>query len=229
MATRSINLQPKTLLTTPAAPTVTPQGTTGATTYGYKIVKLGAATANQGGPIQAFGGRRTGIASAEGTTATGNAAITSVNFNRVTWINDPLATGYDIYRTTGGPNQGKIGTVGAGVVQFDDTGSNAILPADGTTAPAVDTTGVSDWFDTQGGGAFWSLIVTGVFVGTYKLEGSTDATLGINAAAAPYPVSTDTTAIGVNPLGPTSPFVRVRNTAFTSGTPTMMIHERSAG
>lgn len=92
----------------PTGVVVSPQGTTGATTYGYRVTALGG------------GGETTGAT--EGTTATGNAALSGANFNRVTWNAVTGASGYAIYRTTGGATQGKIGTVVAGVLTFDDTG-----------------------------------------------------------------------------------------------------------
>jgi hypothetical protein len=93
-------------LGTPSGVVVTPQGTTGAATYGYRVTALG-------------GGGET-LAATEGTTATGNATLTGANFNRVTWNALTGASGYAIYRTTGGATQGKIGT--STTATFDDTG-----------------------------------------------------------------------------------------------------------
>src|SRR3990167_5275670 len=108
-----------------AAPTITPQGTTGATTYGYKIV------ATNGGGVT--------IASTEGTTATGNATLDGTNFNRIDWVAPTVTpTGYKVYRTTGGAAQGLIATITSGsTVSLDDTG----LVGGGGTAESVNTTG----------------------------------------------------------------------------------------
>lgn len=95
-------------LTTPTGVSVTPQGTAGAVTYGYRV--------------SAVGGSGETLAAAEQTTATGNATLTGVNFNRVAWTAVTGAGGYNIYRTTGGATQGKIGFIAAGTNQFDDTG-----------------------------------------------------------------------------------------------------------
>lgn len=114
------------VLSDPSAPTVTPQGTTGATTYSYKVVAM----------------HRQGqtAASSAGSTTTGNASLSSTDFNRITWTAVAGATAYRVYRTVGGATTGQIGIVGA-VTQFDDTG----LTADATTAPSVNTAGGRFW------------------------------------------------------------------------------------
>ncbi|MFZ6022612.1 MAG: hypothetical protein ACOYT9_04065 [Patescibacteria group bacterium] len=100
-------------LGTPGAPTVTPQGTTGAATWTYKISAVNA-TGNET------------VLSANGSTATGNATLSGTNFNRITWSETPGAAAYRIYRVATGtsPNTtGYIGTVDANsTLQFDDTG-----------------------------------------------------------------------------------------------------------
>jgi hypothetical protein len=109
----------------PPAPTVTPQGTTGAAAYSYVLV------------ARAADGRFTG-ASVVGSTATGNAVLTGVNKNHLTWVDPAGAELIEIYRTVGGGSIGIIGSVAAGVQAFDDTG----LVGDGTTAPVANSTGV---------------------------------------------------------------------------------------
>lgn len=113
-------------ISTPALPVVTPTGAAGATTYTYKIV--------------ARNRDQRSIASAAGTTTTGNATLTSSNFNRITWTAVTGATFYEIYRTVGGATLGIVAIVGA-VVQLDDTG----LTGDLSTAPT-----------TASGGIFWT-------------------------------------------------------------------------
>lgn len=106
---------------TPGAPTVTPQGTTGTTSYSYRISAIDADGET--------------LASAAGTTATGNAALTSGNFNRVTWAAVARATGYRVYgRVAAG--ELLIATLGL-VTTYDDTGT--VTPAG--ALPATDTTG----------------------------------------------------------------------------------------
>lgn len=117
-------------LTTPSAPTVTPQGTTGATAYSYKI--------------EALNRDQTSIASSAGSTATGNATLSSTNFNRVTWTAVTGASAYRVYRSAsaGTPSTtGVIAIVGSSALQLDDTG----LAGDASTAPTAVT-----------GGAFWT-------------------------------------------------------------------------
>lgn len=100
-------------LGTPDAPTVTPQGTTGAATWTYKISVVNA-TGNET------------VLSANGSTTSGNATLSGTNFNRITWSATPGAAAYRIYRVATGtsPNTtGYIGTVDAhSTLQFDDTG-----------------------------------------------------------------------------------------------------------
>lgn len=117
-------------LTDPSAPTVTPQGTTGATSYSYKVVAM-----HRHGQT---------AASAAGSTATGNAALSSTDFNRITWTAVTNATAYRVYRTVGGATTGQIAVVGA-VTQLDDTG----LTADATTAPTTNTAGGQFWSSAE--------------------------------------------------------------------------------
>ena len=111
---------------TPGTPTVTATGTTGATTYGYKIVS-----------IDTRSGLQTTPAGTEGTASDGNAALSATNYNAISWTAVANAVGYRVYRTTGGATQGLIATLmGSGSTSLNDTG----LVADGTTAPTVNTT-----------------------------------------------------------------------------------------
>jgi hypothetical protein len=117
-------------LSTPGAITVSPQGTPGAATWTYKLVALNANGSTEAG--------------AAGSTTTGNATLTGVNFNRLTWTAVTGAIGYWIYRTVSGGTPatiGRIATVGA-VTTFDDTG----FTGDTTTAPTVNTSGLDSPF-----------------------------------------------------------------------------------
>jgi hypothetical protein len=109
----------------PSAPTVTPQGTTGATTYCYKIV---------GNERYDFSVQS--AASVQGCTTTGNATLTSVNSNLLTAYADTLYAyrNLSVYRVTGGATQGLI-AAGVGK-KFTDTG----LAGDGSTPTAINTT-----------------------------------------------------------------------------------------
>lgn len=112
----------------PAAPTVTPSGTPGVTSYSYRVV--------------AVAGTKVTDASAAGSTTTGNATLTGSDFNRVAWSAPAGAVGvteYRVYRSVGGATQGLIGTVAVGTTQFDDTGLAAAgsVPAQNTTQMAA--------------------------------------------------------------------------------------------
>jgi hypothetical protein len=115
------------VMSTPAAPTVTVQGTAGATTWGYKVT--------------AYDGLGETLASTETQVTTGNATLTGSNFNRIVPSRVNGAISYKIYRTTAGgtpSTTGLIGTLagGAATFQFDDTG----LAGSGS-APSANTTG----------------------------------------------------------------------------------------
>lgn len=116
-------------ISTPAAPTVTPTGTTGATAYSYKVVARNRDMRS--------------IASAAGSTTTGNATLTSGNFNRVTWVAVAGASFYEVFRTVGGVTTGVVAIVG-NVLQLDDTG----LTGDLSTAP-VAASGGTFWTDAE--------------------------------------------------------------------------------
>ena len=194
MPTGQLDIQK--FLPAPAAPTVTPQGAGGATTYGYKIVARGIAY-------------RTTAASAQGITAVGNATLNVTNFNRVIWTNVPGNTGYDIYRSTGGgtpSSTGKIGTVSAGVTTLDDTG----LTATGV-APTINTTGDGDPLYV-GGCRDKSVQIAGTFVATVQVQGSMLQDEWIQDGS-------DFTAGGVQAVAESWEFLRIRETAYTSGAP----------
>jgi hypothetical protein len=106
---------------TPATPVVTPNGTPGAATWSYKIVAK-----------QADGSYS--AASAAGSTGTGNATLTTGNFNRITWTAVPGADSYDIYRTAHGTSPSTDGLIGnTANTAFSDTG----LAGDASTPPAT--------------------------------------------------------------------------------------------
>jgi hypothetical protein len=89
----------------PTSVTVTPQGTPGSTTYNYWVVAV-------------FSDGSESLVSSGGTTTTGNATLSSTNFNRITWAAASGAVGYIICRVD---QRSKVGQVGA-VTTFDDTG-----------------------------------------------------------------------------------------------------------
>lgn len=104
---------------TPTGVTVTNVGTAGGTTYGYRVSAV-----NSVGET---------LAAASTTTATGNASLTTSNFNRIQWNRVPEATSYNIYGRTNGSELYIANTAG---LHYDDTG--AITPSG--ALPNSDTT-----------------------------------------------------------------------------------------
>jgi hypothetical protein len=160
-------------LSTPAAPTITPQGTTGASTWTYKV--------------EALNKDQTSIASAAGSTTTGNATLSSTNFNRITWVAITGASAYRIYRTavaTSPTTTGVIAIVGASALQFDDTGVAGDLAA----APSV-ATGGTFWADaeilthlTDGGKDMWAAILD-LYSNHYFTDDVTNVSLAANTGS----------------------------------------------
>ncbi len=122
---------------TPAAPTVAqiPGAVIGLTTYSYAVVAF-AASGN-------FAAMADTLQSPAGTIATGNAALSGANGNRITFttptMNYPATVvGFKVIRTAGGPSQGLVGTVYAGnPLRFDDTGQAATAYTQAGSNPTV--------------------------------------------------------------------------------------------
>lgn len=94
-------------LSAPTGVTVTPQGTTGSTTYGYRV-----------SAVSALGET---LASAEVTTTTGNATLSGTNKNHVAWTAVSGAVAYNVYGRTAGAEQflSQVTTN-----SYDDTGAD---------------------------------------------------------------------------------------------------------
>lgn len=147
------NLEAYVEVTTPAAPAITNQGTAGAATWSYKIVAKQADVSYS-------------AASAAGSTATGNATLTGVNFNRLTWAVVAGAASYDIYRTAHGTSpstDGKIGNTAA--TTFDDTG----LAGDAGTPPA---TGVDNVILVGANGTSYPIQLKGEDFALFRFNGA---------------------------------------------------------
>lgn len=104
---------------TPSGVAVANIGAAGATTYGYRI-----------SAVNSFGET---LASSSTTTTTGNASLTTSNFNRITWNRVAEATSYKIYGRTNGSELYMATTTG---LHYDDTG--AVTPSG--ALPGSDTT-----------------------------------------------------------------------------------------
>lgn len=169
----------------------------GATTISYKIVGKDA----QGGVT---------AASSAGTTTAGPASLSSSDYNRVTWTDPANAVTIDVYRTVGGATQGLIASVAAGVQTLDDTG----LAGDSATPPAtraqisypVDVSALREKL----------VSVSGTFTGTYQVQGSVDGIYWGDEGSA-------FTAAGVATVDKSWAMMRVKQTAYTSGTPTIKL------
>lgn len=105
---------------TPSGVTVTPMGTTGATTYGYRVSAI-----NDSGET---------LACSTVSIANGNATLSPTNFNRIMWPRVAGATGYKVYGRTSG-SELFLETVTT-TNYWDDTGTDTpsgALPGSNTT------------------------------------------------------------------------------------------------
>jgi hypothetical protein len=150
---------------TPSTPTVTPNGTTGAATWSYKIVAKDVNGLHS-------------AASSAGTTTSGNANLTGGNFNRITWPDVTGATEYDVYRTAHGTTPATNGLIASGVTSpLDDTG----LAGDGSTAP---TTGQDNVVSLGADGSSYPIMLKGDEFFMVRWNGS-----AIHAIASTVPVN----------------------------------------
>lgn len=108
-------------LETPGAPSIATVGTAGATTYTYAVVAYSAHGAHT-------------AASVTGSISTGNASLSSANYNLVSWASLKDAVRYEVYCTTGCAVLGLVGSTGG--TSYRDT----IGVGNGTTPPSTDTT-----------------------------------------------------------------------------------------
>jgi hypothetical protein len=126
---------------TPGAPTVTPTGTAGATTYYYWLV----ATDRGGGKT---------LVGPAGSTTTGNAVLSAINYNRVSWTAVPNAYSYDLLRTTtaSAPTGTPTALVASGIkgASYDDVGTALTAYAMPTFNTTADLTLGGDLFLTPG-------------------------------------------------------------------------------
>ncbi len=107
-----------TSLTTPSAPTVTKVGTAGTTTYTYEVVAIDAAHGYT-------------AASAAGSTTTGNATLSTTNFNRIAWTAVSGAALYAVYQTS--PGNYRVGiTSGTHIVDLGSADAGSTYGLDRT-------------------------------------------------------------------------------------------------
>lgn len=113
-------------LTTPGVPTVTPTGTTGSTTYSYRI--------------SAFNASGETLAGTAGTTSTGNAALDATNYNSLSWSAVSGALGYNVWgRYSTGLGETYLATVYT--TTYKDQGQNepslSILPPESNSTAGI--------------------------------------------------------------------------------------------
>lgn len=119
-----------TALTTPTGLTVTPTGTTGSTTYSYRI--------------SAFNSIGETLACSAVTTATGNASLSATNYNAISWSAVTNATGYNIWgREATGLGETYLATV-YGVLTYKDQGQDdpslSLLPPEANSTSGIKST-----------------------------------------------------------------------------------------
>jgi hypothetical protein len=120
-------------LAAPLEPVITHGGTLGTTAYGYIVTAINVNGETTGSP--------------QALTAIGNATLSGVDWNIVSWSAVPACSGYRIYRTTGGPiPPQRIATVPSTTLVLNDIGQmgESIGP------PAINTTGTTPGTTTYG-------------------------------------------------------------------------------
>lgn len=112
-------------LSTPTGLTVTPQGTTGTTTWGYRVTAIAA----NGGET---------LACTEVTINNGNAVLDATNYNALAWTAVTGASQYKVYRTTAGGTPATTGVIATvDTNSYNDQGA----AGNGASVPATDTSG----------------------------------------------------------------------------------------
>lgn len=181
----------------PTLTSVTPTGGV-AGHYTYKIVG-----------VDASGG--TTAASAGVSDTVGPTTLDASHFETLAWTDPANAVTINIYRTAGGSSQGLIGSVAAGVQTYNDVGATG----DGSTAPSSNTTGVGGSVECAAL-RDKSVQVDGTFSSTNQIQGTIDGVNWQNEGSAA------SSAAVVN-ITSSWVFVRNKQTAFTSGTPTITL------
>lgn len=142
--------------------TVTPVGTTGATTYKYRII----ADLDDG----------TMIMSDEVTIANGNATLSPTNYNRLVWEHATGILNFRIYREVGGVVK-RVFTIRNGAHDFNDTGGDeGETPVSMPTVAGVKPIAykVSQGFLPVGEGVWQRILIRLQIPSTYDTSNTTD-------------------------------------------------------
>lgn len=129
-------------------PTVTPVGTTGATTYTYWMVAADAA------------GNMSSQIATSGATTTGNAALSAANFNRLTFTPVPNAAKYYFLKKATAPTAGAAESILMGTWTGTGIQGVTVLHA-GAGMSAVPTVSFPTYFGNPGSGATATANTTG--------------------------------------------------------------------
>jgi len=145
----------------PATVTVTPGGTAGSTSYTYVVADI----------------TNNGAAPTAGSTTTGNATLTTANFNNISVTTD-IGDTYNVYRSVSAGTPSGLGLIGtfvatANVTVFKDTGIVA-------TAAVIPTTNTTGSFNCPGPASAASIFAGGTntpFGGKVVVSNATGVTL----------------------------------------------------
>lgn len=133
LGTPAVTLEAASLVLAPGSLTITPEGTAGATTYKYKIAVVT--------------GRGESLPSATFQTTTGNAALTTTNYNLIQWT--PVTGdngGYNIYKWDTVSSTWKLlGSVVSGSDLYTDTGQAFVSPVQNPSTSNASYNTPDDW------------------------------------------------------------------------------------
>jgi hypothetical protein len=179
-------------LATPGTPTLATVGTAGTTTYGYAV--------------SAFNVGSSTPPSTAALITTGNATLSSLNFNKITIATVTGATGYNVYRTFGGGTTGLLGTINPATTSTITPTSLAVT---GGSSPYTATATFSSMLPYAVGQLITTSGVTcsaGSFTnGTYPITAITPSsntiTFAVNTSCTVNAVGTITGVVGMGDIG----------------------------
>lgn len=188
------------MLTPPAINSVTPRGTTGGTTYTYAVVAFYGSTNSGGSPTT--------------STATGNASLSTSNYNELQFNPQAGATKYCIWRTVGGATQGNIGCIKAVLVELaSGTPALAALITHGYPVNSVNEQNTYLFKDTGITGDASSLPTTNTTGNVSAVSYSTASNCAVNSAS---PAACGSAASGAVVIPTTTTTYTVNSTAVGS-------------